>query len=122
MMPDEKERLLKLFEHESRWCREAEAHNAHGDAVYYDDSAAVAWDITGALCQLFGWRRAAVLFGQLDRHINGRRGAFGWPARDSEIDAMVALQNFNDRAETTFGIVKERLVTMPVWHGNTGRK
>lgn len=119
MMPDEKEQLLALFEHEGRWCREAEAHDAHGDAVRYDDAAAVAWDITGALCRLFGWRRACVLFGQFDRHIHGRRIAAGWPARDTEIDAMAALQEFNDRVDTTFEMVRERIATMPVWHGNS---
>lgn len=118
VMPDEKEQLLALLEHEGTWCCDAEAHDANGDAVTYDDAAAVAWDITGALCRLFGWQRARVLFGQLDRHIHGKRMASGWPARDTELDAMVALQDFNDRADTTFEMLRERLETMPVWHGD----
>ena len=79
----------------------------------------MAWDITGALCRLFGWRRARILFGQLDRHIHGKRIAFSWPARDSEIEAMTALQDFNDRADTTFETLRERIETMPVWHGDS---
>ncbi len=121
MMPEEKEQLLALLDHERRWCRDAEAHDANSDAVHYDDDAAVAWDVTGALCQLFGWRRACVLFGQLDRHINGRRVAIGWPAGDAEMDAMGALQDFNDRVGMTFDMMRERIETMPVWHGNARR-
>jgi hypothetical protein len=121
MMPEEKQQLLGLLDFEHRWCRDAEAHDANGNAVRYDDAAAVAWDITGALCRLFGWRRACELFGQLDRHINGKRVVTHWPVRDAEIDAMAALQEFNDRADTTFKIVREQLETMPVWHGNSRR-
>jgi hypothetical protein len=118
MMPEEKSELLKLFDGEQRWCQDAEAHDAGGDAVRYDDAAAVAWDITGALCRLFGWRRACVLFGQLHRHIHGKRIASSWPTRDAEIDAMAALQDFNDRVDTTFETLREHIETMPVWHGN----
>jgi len=121
MMPDEKERLLALLDHERRWCRGAEAHDANSDSVRYDDVAAVAWDVTGALCRLFGWQRACVLFGQLDRHINGKRVAIGWPAPDAEMDAMCALQDFNDRVDMTFEVMRERIETMPVWQGNARR-
>ncbi len=121
MMPEEKEQLLALLDHERRWCRDAEAHDANSDAVHYDDDAAVAWDVTGALCRLFGWRRACVLFEQLDRHINGRRVAIGWPAGDAAMHAMGALQDFNDQVDMTFDIVRERIETMPVWHGNARR-
>ena len=41
MLPDEKEKLLALFDHESRWCQEAEARDAQGDAVHFDSEAAV---------------------------------------------------------------------------------
>jgi len=115
-MPDEKAQLLALLDGAGKWCREAEAHDARGDPVTYDDAAAVAWDLTGALCRLFGWQRACVLFVQLDRHIHGRRSAFGWPRRDAEMDAMAALQSFNDRFDTTFASLRERIETMPVWH------
>ena len=121
MMPEEKEQLLALLDHERRWCRDAEAHDANSDAVHYDDDAAVAWDVTGALCRLFGWQRACVLFRQLDRHINGKRVAIGWRARDGEMHAMGALQDFNDQVDMTFDIVRERIETMPVWHGNARR-
>lgn len=118
MMADEKAQLLALLAHEGKWCRAVEAHDALGDAVRYDDESAVAWDLTGALCRLFGWQRARVLFRQIDRHIHGKRMARGWPPRDTELDAMAALQDFNDRADTTFEAVRERIETMPVWHGN----
>jgi hypothetical protein len=121
MMPEEKEQLLAFLDHERSWCRDAEARDADSDAVGYDDAAAVAWDVTGALCRLFGWQRACVLFGQLDRHINGKRVAIGWPARDAEMDAMGALQDFNDRVDMTFDVMRERIETMPVWQGNARR-
>ncbi len=121
MMPEEKEQLLALFDDERRWCREAEAHDANSDAVHYDDDAAVAWDVTGALCRLFGWRRACVLFGQLDRHIHGKRVAIRWPEPDAEMDAMGALQDFNDGIDMTFDRMRERIETMSVWHGTARR-
>ena len=120
MMPDEKTQLLALLEHHGKWCRDAEAHDANGAPVTYDDDAAVAWDITGALCRLFGWQRACVLFGQMERHIVGKRRTVGWPMGDTGIDAMKALQDFNDRADTTFDILRERIEAMPVW--NSGNR
>ena len=121
MIPEEKDQLLGLLDHEGKWCRGAEARDINQDAVQNDDENAVAWDVTGALCRLFGWRRACVLFGQLDRHISGKRVAIGWPAADAEMNAMGALQDFNDRVDMTFDIMRELIKTMPVWHGNARR-
>lgn len=117
MMPEEKEQLLALLESEAQWARDAEARAADGQPVQYDDPAAVSWDLTGALCHLFGWHRACVLFAQLDRHIHGKRFAYGWPARDPSLDAMAALQAFNDSDATTFNVLREHLAAMPAWHG-----
>jgi len=123
MMPDEKEQLLALLEHADKWCRHAEALDANGCGVVYDDDAAVAWDITGALCRLFGWQRACVLFGQLERHILGKRRTVGWPIHDTAVDAMAALQEFNDRADTTFDALRERIEAMPrMGTRGTGRR
>ncbi len=33
-----------LLEHRGKWCRDAEARDASGNAVSYDDDMAVAWD------------------------------------------------------------------------------
>jgi len=121
MMAKEKEQLLALLDRERRWCREAEARDANGEAVHYGDDEAVAWDVTGALCRLFGLQRACVLFGQLDRHINGKRVAVGWPPRDAEMVAMGALQEFNDRFDVTFDVMRVQLETMPVWTWNPRR-
>ena len=118
MTPEEKDRLLFLFENETKCYRDAEAHAANGDAVWYDDTQAVAWDITGALCQLFGWHRACVLFEQVDRHIHGKHLTMAWPPRDSELEAMLALQDYNDQPTTTFEILRGRLEAMPVWRGS----
>ncbi len=120
MMTDEKTQLLALLDHRGKWCRDAEARDASGDAVTYDAISAVAWDITGALCRLFGWQRACVLFGQMERHLIGKRRAVGWPPRDTGVEAMVALQDFNDRTDTTFDLLRERLEAMPVW--NSGNR
>ncbi|MHC4698849.1 MAG: hypothetical protein ACYTFA_19140, partial [Planctomycetota bacterium] len=64
---------------------------------------------------------ACALFGQLDRHINGKRVAIGWRAGDAEMDAMGALQDFNDRVDMTFDRMRERIETMSVWHRNARR-
>lgn len=113
MFPSEKERLISLFANQQQWCQEAEAKDKTGEAVRYDDPAAVAWDLTGGMCVLFGWQRALELFPQLDRHIHqNRRGR--WWVTDPGIASMGALQDFNDEARTTFEMVTERLRTMPV--------
>lgn len=116
MMQAEKERLLALFDHEQRWCQNAEACDSEGSPVRFDDAAAVAWDITGALCCLFGWDRARVLFGQLERHINGKK-RLHWYNQSPEIESMLALQDYNDRADTSFDRMFGQLGTMPVWQG-----
>lgn len=118
MMPDEKSQLLALLDVPARWCRDAEALDAFGEEVRYDDASAVAWDVTGAMCLLFGWERACVLFCQLHRHIYGKRKSFGWPRRDEEMDALATLQAFNDNKSTTFEMIRGEIETMPVWYGH----
>lgn len=119
MLPAEKMQLLAMLEHETKWCRGAEAQDAQGEPVTYDDESAVAWDISGALCRLFGWQRAITLFGQIERHVVGKRRIVGWPPHDTGIEAMKALQEFNDRTDTTFDVLRDRLEKMPVWSGGT---
>ncbi len=119
MMPEEKRQLLSLFDHEHRWCRDVEAQDATGEAVRYDEIAAVAWDITGALCHLFGWRRGSELFAQVDRHINGKRAANRWSTLPTLFHSMAALQKFNDRGDTTFEMVRGQIESMPTWHGHS---
>lgn len=113
MTPDEKSQLLALLEHRGTWCREAEARDADGESVTYDDDAAVAWDITGALCRLFGWRRACDLFPQLERHVTGGASRIG-RGDDRGVDAMTALQDFNDRGDTTFEALRASLEALPI--------
>ncbi len=116
MMPNEKTQLLALWQHAGSWCRGAEARDANGEAVRFDDSTAVAWDITGALCRLFGWKRACVLFAQLERHLVGKPQVHvGESQPDPGIEAMKNLQDFNDRSETTFETLLEQIKAMPVW-------
>jgi hypothetical protein len=117
MMPNEKSQLLSLLDHEHRWCQNTEAQDANGNAARYDETVAVAWDLTGALCRLFGWRRASELFGQLDRHINGRHVVARRSARQTVFRSMAALQDFNDRGNTTFEMVRGQIETMPVRDG-----
>ena len=116
MMPDEKERLLALFQSEEHWCKDAEARDGLGRPVKFHDPLATAWDITGALCSLFGWARACALFGQVERHVRGRKRAIRGFRRDDVIDSMVNLQAYNDRPETAFDVVHRLLRTMPVWN------
>ncbi len=113
MTRNEKDRLLSLFLLPTSWCKEMEACDSSGEPVHYDDPSAVAWDLTGGTCFLFGWDRARQLFPQLERHVlNGRRSAL---APNAAIASMVALQEFNDRAETTHSMLAERIRTIPVW-------
>jgi hypothetical protein len=114
MMPHEKQRLLALFDREQRWCQNAEAQDEDGNPVTFDDTRATAWDITGAVCLLFGWKRACELFRQLDRHISGQKRD-QWLNRQPEIDSLAALQDYNDDSETTYEMIVTQLRTMPVW-------
>jgi hypothetical protein len=117
MMQHEKDELLALFDSESRWCRNVEARDRRGSAVHYSDAAATAWDLVGGLCFLFGWDRAFALFLQVGRHLTGLERSR--MLRNREIAAMVALQDFNDRPDTTYGTVMERLRSMPVYSPRT---
>ncbi|MCC6359903.1 MAG: hypothetical protein IT450_14255 [Phycisphaerales bacterium] len=117
MMADEKQLLLNFFNTASTWCQHVEARDLGANPVHCDDDAAAAWDITGAMYRLFGSRRAGALFAQLDRHIHGKRHVKAWPVRSPELDAMVALQAFNDASDTTFEVLRLRLETAPVWSG-----
>jgi hypothetical protein len=117
VLPDEKTRLLELFGEPGRWCQGAEARSKAGEPVQYSDCRAAAWDLTGALCFLFGWRRACELFHQLDRHIRHPKREH-WRLGDPAIAAMVALQDYNDRRSTTYEAIIERLESMPVWQGH----
>lgn len=114
MTPVEKKKLLKFFAEEDRWCRDAEACDARGNFVKFSDSRAVAWDLTGGLCRLFGWKRASVLFVQIERHLLGRGDCHSHAAR-GEIPSMVALQAYNDREDLTFQELSSRLASIPVW-------
>jgi hypothetical protein len=40
------------------WYRDAQAKDGHGSPVTHDDDAAMARDITRAVCRLYGWPRA----------------------------------------------------------------
>lgn len=112
MSPEEKERLLALFDHESRWCREAEARDSEGESVHYDSDVAVAWDLVGALCRLFGWARATELFGQVSRHLLKRLRHS--PRLSSPISAMATLVDFNDDPQLDFSILLAKLQGLPV--------
>jgi hypothetical protein len=115
MMEHEKEQLLGLFASEAKWCQHCEARDPDGNPVRYDDKTAVAWDIAGGICHLFGWRRARELFRQLHRHIDGPQRPHC--DRDEHIAAMAALFDFNDALDTTYAKVVRTLQDVRVWHG-----
>ncbi len=115
MLTNEKDKLLALFGSDARWCQDAEARDACGAPVKFHDPVATAWDVTGAMCCLFGWKRACTLFGQLERHIHKRRPFYG--NRNPAIESMVTLQAYNDRPETIFEFILTLLKSMPVWTG-----
>jgi len=115
MMSNEKTQLLSLFSEESRWCKGSEAVDRHGNPVCLSDDAAVAWDIVGGVCHLFGWQRARKLFVQLQRHIFGRQKPHY--NRDQEMAAMAALLDFNDASETSYEQVVATFERLPVWQG-----
>jgi len=113
MMQYEKDRMLALFENESRWCQSVEARDERGNPVHYNDQAATAWDVTGGMCFLFGWGRACKLFAQVGRHVTGlqrRRDLC-----DRVMTSMVSLQDFNDSRDMTYDRVMAKLRDMPVY-------
>lgn len=109
MTAQEKQRLLALLDRQQRWCQSAEAQDDAGDPVTFDDGRATAWDLTGAMCLLFGWKRACELFTQLAQHISGG---------PLEIDSLAALQDYNDDEQTTYEGVVAQLRSMPVSRGD----
>jgi hypothetical protein len=113
MMQNEKDKLIALFGNERNWCQDFEARDEQGEPVPYNDETAVAWDLVGGMCHLFGWARACKLFVQLGRHISGPQRP-RW-MQDEEMVAMAALQEFNDSQETTHELVMTKLNEMPVW-------
>lgn len=118
MTQDERHALLELLDHSDRWCQDHEARDATGTPTSFDADDAVAWDLTGALCRLFGWDRACALFGQFDRHINGKQGSV-LLSRDTGIGAMVALQTFNDDPNRTYAEIRSCIDSMPIWTSGT---
>ncbi|MCO6435638.1 MAG: hypothetical protein J5J06_00950 [Phycisphaerae bacterium] len=116
MMAEEREQLVRFFDEGRCWCQHAEARNASGDPVQYDDPDATAWDLTGALCRLFGWQRATVLFGQIERHLEPGKHRMHY-LRDEIVDPMCVLQQFNDRDETAFADIIEQVQSIPLWRG-----
>jgi hypothetical protein len=113
MTSQEKSRLLALLLDPQRWCQSAEARRADGQAVAYSDPAATAWDLTGALCQLFGWRRAGVLFIQIERRLHPR-GRAGLVGEEAAIAAMIGLQSWNDDPQTSHPELLAVLGRLPV--------
>lgn len=112
MLAHEKDKLLLLLAGPGCWCQGAEARDGHGDAVQYGDPAATAWDLTGAVCRLFGWKRALCLFPQIEEHLLPRPR--GLPRfRRTEIGAMTALQDYNDRSDLTYDAIIGQLRAMP---------
>jgi hypothetical protein len=107
----EKQELLELFSIPANWCQETEARNWEGNSVRYDDPSAVAWDLTGGTCRLFGWDRAIELFPQMERHITGRKHAA--EVANPGIASMVNLQEFNDSSDTSYDVLLLRLQSLP---------
>ena len=125
MMQHEKDGLITLLSSRERWCRDAEARDRRGQAVHFDDPAAVAWDLTGALCLLFGWARAIQLFPQLERHLTGRNRSSDRPrlqlANEPQIISMVAIQEYNDLSDNTYEMMLDRLQTLTVYRPEAHR-
>ncbi len=113
MSSSEQDRLAGLLDDAQRWSQGAEARDDQGEPVAFSDHTAVAWDLSGALCRLFGWPRAAELFPEVARHVPGqdeheRGGGAG------AIDALVALQNWNDDPQTAHADVLALVRRVPV--------
>lgn len=111
MTEHEKQELLNMFAVPGNWCQESEARNWRGESVPYDDPGAVAWDLTGGVCRLFGWDRAIELFPLMEPHMTGRKHE---PRQTNPgIASMAALQDFNDSSDTSYDILLLRLQNLP---------
>jgi len=113
MTSEEKHVLLALLSDPHHWCQSAEARRADGEAVNYSDPEASAWDLTGAACHRFGWRRACELFIQIERRLHPRARA-GLAGADAAITAMIALQSWNDDPQTSHPELLAALAHVPV--------
>ena len=116
MTQDEKDRLLDLLDNETKWCQEADARDGQGDPVHYDGETAVAWDIVGGMCRLFGWDRSCELFATVAQHVAGPRPEH--PHQDQGMRAMAAVQDFNDDPNTTYESVIAKLRDIPTSQGS----
>ncbi|MGB0715978.1 MAG: hypothetical protein ACPGXK_08870 [Phycisphaerae bacterium] len=114
MKSNEKAELLAFLDDAARWCRDAEARNSAGDAVHFDDEGAVAWDITGAVCRLFGWDRSQAIFEHMGRHMLEAAVTSPFTNDAPGIDAMRALQDFNDHTDTNYETMRTRIENIPV--------
>ena len=112
MTQNEKDKLLTLFERQSQWCQHVEAQDERGRPVHYRDKKAVAWDVVGGMCFLFGWERACALFKEVEGHVSGRQRCRA--ARASEMAAMASLKDFNDKRDTTHNLIMAGLRKVPV--------
>lgn len=65
------------------------------------------------MCFLFGWERACKLFAQVGRHVAGLKQ--DQRLRNRETAAMAALLDFNDKLDTTYDLVMERLRDVRVY-------
>jgi hypothetical protein len=119
MTSQEKDRLLTLLLDARHWCQTVEARAADGQAVTYSDPQAAAWDLTGAVCRLFGWRRACELFIQMDRRLHPRSGAEP-AASDPAMVAMISLQSWNDDPHRSHPELVAFLEQLPVSHRAAG--
>lgn len=113
MTAQEKDRLLALLQDSRHWCQSAEARRADGQPVTYSDPEAAAWDLTGAACHLFGWRRACELFVQIERRSHPGAGA-RLVGGDAAITAMIRLQSWNDDPQTAHPELLAALARLPV--------
>jgi hypothetical protein len=115
MMSEEKQELLALLSDPHHWYQSAEARGADGQAVNHSDPEATAWDLTGAVCPLIGWRRACELFVQIERRLHPPHPA-GLDGGDAAISAMIGLQSWNDDPQTSHPQLLTAMARVPVSH------
>jgi len=104
----------ELFRSGTCRCPNAEARDASDGPVKFHDPLATAWDITGASCRLFGWKRASTLSGQFERHLHKRKRHPDFN-RDATVESMLTVHACNDAPGTTFNGHLTMLMAIPVW-------
>jgi hypothetical protein len=109
--------LQELFSNKSRWCKNADAHDALGNSVEVTNVKAVAWCLGGAMRLLFCSGQSAdsadavkfhAVQGQIIDYLAAKI------SQDEDIEDLRSVAGFNDARATSFKDIRELVVKLNI--------